>query len=219
MLGGVIALDKSTLMMLISEPLIICPVAGAFLGEIEQGVMLGMIWQIIWMAELPIGASKTPDGSTGALVSTWIYLSLIKDFQASGHLLLTLCFIGGIAEAYAGGEFTIDKRQFHTRYMNIASKFASQVRPKGVESIFYVGLAEQFFSGAAFTGISYIIFYYLTKWVVAATPLFWNGLFGYMMTSLWGMLSAMLIINFFHRKTFPAIVMGLIVGVMIMIYL
>ena len=66
-LGGIIAWDKSSFLLLASEPLVICAAAGAYFGNLEQGILLGIFWQIIWMGELPIGAAKIPDGAVGAL--------------------------------------------------------------------------------------------------------------------------------------------------------
>ena len=216
-LGGIVALDKSSFLMLISEPLIICAAAGAYAGELEGGVMMGMLWQIIWIGEVPVGLAKTPDGSTGALLSAGIYLNFIDKFPDQQNLLLTLSIIIGVLGAYAGGEFISDKRRFHSHYMTIADGYALRARPKGVESVYMIGIMEQFSFGAVFTCLVYIIFSFLVDWTLSITPRFWDELFKFVLTGTWGLLAAILIDRFLHRKTYPAIIIGAGTGMLLML--
>ncbi|MBC8278768.1 MAG: PTS sugar transporter subunit IIC [FCB group bacterium] len=218
-LGGIIALDKSSFMMFISEPLIICAAAGAYIGELEQGVMIGMLWQIVWMGELPIGAVKVPDGSTGALLSAWIYLNLNDKFPQQHNILLSLSILAGILGAYFGGGFIRDKRRFHSHYMSIADGFAMGSRPKGVESVYMIGVMEQFAFGAVFTCLVYVIFSFLASWTLSLIPFFWDGLFKYVLTGSWGLLAAILVNQFLHRKTYAAMLLGIAAGVIFMVLL
>jgi len=219
LLGGVIVWDRSSFLLLASEPLIICSAAGAYCGNLEQGVALGIWWQIIWMGELPIGAAKIPDGASGALISTLIFLNLDNSFHQVRHITLTISILVGIAAAYLGGEFISDKRRFNIRYMNLAGSYASAGKIKSLENMFFFGLAEQFLSSAVFTGAIYAAGYFMVKWTVPAIPPYWDGLFAYMNASLWGLLAAVMINQFFHRKTFPATIAGIIAGTALVVFL
>jgi len=101
--GGIIALEKSSVGMLLSEPVIICLAAGCALGNFETGLLIGMLWQIIWMSDLPIGAVKLPDGSTGALISAILYTKFAGMFPSLKDLILAVSIIAGGISAYLGG--------------------------------------------------------------------------------------------------------------------
>lgn len=212
LLGGVIALDKSAFRMLAGEPLVICTAAGAYLGELEIGLMMGMIWQLIWMGELPIGAAVIHDGSTGALVSTCIYIKFVQNSGQLAQLLFALALFIGVVSAYMGGSFISDKRNFHNRYLNIMDKFAKEVRPAGVESVFIVGMAEQFLSGAFFASFLCFIFSTLLNFTLHRVPVYWDSLFCSMAAITMGIASAVIVDLFWNRKTLPPLLLGLALG-------
>ena len=212
-LGGIIALDKSAFHLFFSEPIIICSVAGAYLGDIESGFMLGMIWQLIWLGEIPIGAAVMSDGSTGALVSLGVYLRFLPDYPQLGNFLFVICLLYGVLGAYWGGNFTGDKRKFHNRYLNYVDKFVREVRPKGVESVFFLGLLEQFLSGAFFTWLLFFIFSIPTRFVIQRMPEYWNGLFIDMKSIAIGIGVAVLVNLFWNRKTVFSLILGISIGI------
>lgn len=211
-LGGVTALDKSAFHMLFGEPLIICTAAGAYLGELETGLMMGMIWQLIWMGELPIGAAKIPDGSTGALISTCIYIKFAQGYGQLSQLLFTLALIIGVISAYIGGSFISDKREFHNRYLNRVDKYTEEAKPAGVESVFVIGLMEQFLSGALFASFLCLIFSTLLSFILQRVPVYWDSLFNYMSTITMGIASAVIVNLFWNRKTLLPLVLGAVLG-------
>ena len=213
--GGIIALDKSSLQMLFSEPLIICSAAGAYLGEFESGVLFGMLWQLIWAGELPIGASKVPDGSAGALISICLYKHLLENCSSLPNIALLSSVIAGVASSYFSGQFISDKRRFHIRYNFWADGFIERNQPWGISLLFSAGVVEQFLSGVLHTGIVFLLFANVFRWTMSTIPTYWDGLFGGTLAAIWGTAAAAIVALFWNRKSLPAIITGIILSVII----
>jgi mannose/fructose/N-acetylgalactosamine-specific phosphotransferase system component IIC len=181
--------------------------------------MMGMLWQLLWMGELPIGATKFPDGSLGALISTYSFLNLKIRYPQQTDLLLTLCLIIGVLSAYIGGQFISDKRKFHLHYLNIADKFAAKGHPQGIESVFLLGVTETFLSGGLFATFVYLISNIILSWTVVKIPTYWNGLFINVKVAMMGIAVAVMVDLFWNRKTILALLLGVGLSILLCIYL
>jgi mannose/fructose/N-acetylgalactosamine-specific phosphotransferase system component IIC len=215
LLGGIIGLDKASFQMLFSEPVVICTALGAYWGQLELGLSLGLLWQLLWMGELPIGATKYPDGPTGSLLSTALYITLLKFFPQQKDLLLALCIFSGMIIAYLGGGFIIDKRKFHSRYVDYIDKYSSKGKIGKIENLFAIAVVEHFLARAIFALGLFIIFYLMVKFILDFIPVFWNGLFKDIHIAIWGISLAVILNLIWNRKTFWAIGSGLAIGFLI----
>ena len=210
--GGIIALVKSSLGMLLSEPIIICTAASSALGNFESGLMIGMLWQVIWMSDLPVGAVKLPDGSTGALISTVLYTNFAGMYPTLHDLILAGSIVTGGISAYLGGQFISDKRRVHSFYISITDDFADRGWMWGLDFVFLIGVIEQFISGAFISFFLYFIFGNLSRLFLPMIPDYWNSLFTFAPSMLWGISSALLLILSINRKTFPYAFLAFIIS-------
>lgn len=70
LLGGLLALDRTAfLQSMVSRPLVACTLAGAILGETPLGLRCGILLELLWLMDLPVGASVPPDESLAALLA------------------------------------------------------------------------------------------------------------------------------------------------------
>ena len=80
-LAGFVALDTTGgPQLLISEPLVSCTLAGYILGSVETGIMIGMLFQLLWFGYLPLGAVRMPDSNMSAFISTVSLITAGKIF-------------------------------------------------------------------------------------------------------------------------------------------
>jgi len=210
--GGVISLEKSSMGMFLSEPMIICAAAGAFLGNFESGLMIGLFWQIIWMSDLPVGAVKLPDGSTGALVSACLYITMTTKYPQLEHSIFFISILIGGISAYLAGQFMSDKRKVHALYIDWADNYADRNSTAGIDFVTSIGIIEQFLSGVFITIFLYFAFGNLLEWATSFIPVYIDGLFSFLPTALWGISAALLLQLAWNRKTVWAIVLGIILG-------
>ena len=77
-LAGIVAMDTTAgPQLMISEPIVACTVLGLLLGRPELGIMLGILFQFLWLAYLPLGGSGFTDNNMAAF--TAVYHELTGD--------------------------------------------------------------------------------------------------------------------------------------------
>ena len=67
---------------MICQPLIACPLWGILVGRPEIGLFFGVVFQLIWLGNLQIGAAKFPEGNIGAFVTSLAFAYLDEGFES-----------------------------------------------------------------------------------------------------------------------------------------
>ncbi|MBL7191058.1 PTS sugar transporter subunit IIC [bacterium] len=212
LLGGIAALENATVQFLLSEPIILCAAAGAMMGDFEAGLMMGVLWQLIWLNEMQIGAAKIPDAVSGSLVSAMLYLSLLPHYPDKSNTLFLLTFLCGLAAAYLGVSFVVDKRKLLSRYNEYVDDFIEGVRPRVIETIFVLSILEQFFFGALFAGLLFFLLYFPLTYILERIPFYWETLFHSVKFIVFGIGAGVIFRMFINRKTVWSAVIGILLG-------
>jgi len=113
--GGLVALDTTAaLQLMISQPLVACSVTGALLGNFPMGFFMGILQQLIWLQELPVGTAKFSEGNIGAVSAAAIAIlateSTLRPTTAVGMALII-----SLAVSAFGGQLVIEMRQINGR--------------------------------------------------------------------------------------------------------
>ena len=112
--GAFILLDKYAFGEFgISQPLIAGTILGALFGNLDAGIFIGAMVQLIFLAGLPIGREIPPDGQSGGIIGVGSYL-LLQSSNAPGHSLL-VAILFALAGALIGGQFEIITRRFNEK--------------------------------------------------------------------------------------------------------
>lgn len=62
--GAVVALDSVQVgQVMISRPIVVGPLSGAILGDVETGLWVGALTELVWISILPVGAYTPPDST------------------------------------------------------------------------------------------------------------------------------------------------------------
>ncbi|MDB4879157.1 MAG: hypothetical protein JWL60_603 [Gemmatimonadetes bacterium] len=110
LLGGVMGLDVVCFpQMMFSRPLVASTVAGAFVGNAQAGLLVGVTLELIALATLPFGASRYPEWGSAAVVAGALAASLPADRPGA----LTIAVAAGLATAFVGGWTLVKLRQFN----------------------------------------------------------------------------------------------------------
>jgi mannose/fructose/N-acetylgalactosamine-specific phosphotransferase system component IIC len=104
--GTIVYLDTTAIaQFMICQPLIACPLWGMIVGRPEVGLFFGVVFQLIWLGNLQIGAAKFAEGNIGAFVAT--VLACRVPAQDSGNpawITLLLALLVGLFIAQLGSE-------------------------------------------------------------------------------------------------------------------
>ena len=71
LVGGLVAMDTTAgPQVMVSQPIVACPILGALLGELQIGLLFGTVLELIWVGTVPAGASRFFDSNMGAVAAT-----------------------------------------------------------------------------------------------------------------------------------------------------
>lgn len=113
--GMLVYLDTTAVaQVMICQPLIVCPLWGLAAGQPEIGILFGIVFQLIWLGNLPVGAAKFPEGNVGALVATAIAVQTPPLAAGFNWSVLTAAALTGILTAHFGAEATLAVRKLLT---------------------------------------------------------------------------------------------------------
>jgi fructoselysine and glucoselysine-specific PTS system IID component len=106
---------------LLSRPLVLGPLVGAVLGDINQGVMIGASLELIFMGNIKVGAAIPPDVITGGVLGTAfamlsgqgpavalalaVPISILAEMIISGLFIFRSAFNKKFAEAAEAGDY------------------------------------------------------------------------------------------------------------------
>ena len=104
LLGGLLAIDTTAaFQILLSHPLVGCTLVGLVLNDVTLGLSIGIILELPWLLEIPIGGARYPEGNLGALIAAASAIVLNRQTDRP-ELAFLLAIVYGIALAYISGK-------------------------------------------------------------------------------------------------------------------
>ncbi len=120
-IGSAIILDKYAFGEFgISQPIIAGAIIGTLFGDLQTGIFIGAILQLIFLVGLPIGRDIPPDGQAAGVIGTGSYF-LLRVANQAGHALC-LAFILALASAIIGGALEIFVRRRNKKLYHLFMK-------------------------------------------------------------------------------------------------
>lgn len=97
--GGLLGLDRTALgQFLVSEPIVAAPLTGWLLGDIAAGVVIGVVLEMLWVLDLPVGTFVPADSTIAAIAATAIaVLGSRGDAALPGVMGFSLLLTAGMA--------------------------------------------------------------------------------------------------------------------------
>jgi mannose/fructose/N-acetylgalactosamine-specific phosphotransferase system component IIC len=103
---SILSLDTTiAFQMLISSPLFSCTILGWLLGDVQLGIELGFLFQLLWLGRIPAGATVFPEGNVASMIAT--SLVLLNRKLGLPNTTLALIFLEGIFISYLGARMTV----------------------------------------------------------------------------------------------------------------
>lgn len=161
LLGGVLALDnRSSLRLMISQPICGGLLTGLALGAPSEGFMAGGLLQMMFIGCIPLRGRNTPDLPIGGVAAAALYILASRatggDPESSG-LILFLSLASAVAAAAAGNAVY---RRWYAAASSIHSKamdFASKGRLGMVSAIHLSTLIPHFLLGLLIIAVSLLV--------------------------------------------------------------
>jgi len=97
--GAVLTLDRwPVLQTMASRPLVVGPLVGFVLGDVENGVLWGAVFEIAFLGILPVGAARYPNETIATVVGTTVAIVGAR----AGAIPAGWAVAAGLAAAWVG---------------------------------------------------------------------------------------------------------------------
>jgi PTS system mannose-specific IIC component len=96
-LAVLLGLDRTAfLQSMVSRPLVAAPLTGWLLGIPLAGLEVGMLLELLWLGQLPVGTVIPPDDTQVAIGATLLALTLERTLGLHGMPAVILCVLVAI---------------------------------------------------------------------------------------------------------------------------
>jgi len=146
-LGAFVALicglDRvAALQIMISRPIVAAPLAGWLLGDIEVGLQVGLMIELLWLARLPVGAAIPPDDTQVAVAGTVLSIGMGQMLGQGGIETILLCLLVAIPLGKFGQFFDRFARTQNKKTMESADAALAAGHLKAAELYHLSGISR-----------------------------------------------------------------------------
>lgn len=86
LLGGILSIDvTAAFQVMISRPIFCAPLFGYLFGDIEAGISVGIIMELLWIAVVPLGNAVPPDSTVVAVTAVYVS-SMTRGELGAGYI-------------------------------------------------------------------------------------------------------------------------------------
>ncbi len=171
LMGGVVSADTDAAWQsMISQPLIACSIAGALMGDLALGSMVGLLLQLPYLAELPVGGARVSLGNLGAFIAAGLAVKLNQLFPGLQNLILLFAISYGVIVS----RLAIPLQNWSRGLNLVLARRADLAAEKGnlsrISMLNYFGVLNSLFFGILFSAIFFFLGKYIVQSVVLRFP-------------------------------------------------
>lgn len=169
--GGLVGLDTTAAWQgLFSHPLIACTLVGYLFGEPQIGLFFGILFELIWLYDMPVGGAKFPDGNLSSFIGLMVVLTLLDRTAASEPWLVLLSCIYSVIIAYFLGQSIVFMRKNNLFLVQKADRFAKSGNVKKIELMHRLGIVHTYLNSAIWGMLFYLIGLFLIHQFLKLLP-------------------------------------------------
>ncbi len=128
----VAAIDQYNFLESLYQPIVMGPVIGAILGDIQIGLTVGATYQLITIGNMPVGGAQPPNPVIGGIMATVLAISSGLEPTVAVATAIPFALLGQYAVTIT---FTL-----MSPLMSKADKYAHDANPGGIRSINYLAM-------------------------------------------------------------------------------
>lgn len=128
------AIDQFNFLESLYQPIVMGPVVGAILGDVNTGLIVGGSYQLMSIGSMPVGGAQPPNAVIGGIMATVFAISTKNpDPEAALGLAVPFALLGQYGVTLT---FTL-----MAPLMAVADKHAANANPKGIVHLNYLAMA------------------------------------------------------------------------------
>lgn len=155
LLGAVLGLDVVCFpQAMVSRPLVAATAAGAFVGYPLQGLLIGVLLELIALETLPFGASRYLEWGSAAVVGGALFADSGPN-EAGG---LAVAVLAALATAWLGGHSMVYLRRLNARWARARLALLERGSGRTVIGLQVAGLTADLVRGGLLTFVALAVF-------------------------------------------------------------
>ena len=129
----VAAIDQFSFLESLYQPIVMGPVIGAILGDVQTGLVVGGTYQLMTIGNMPVAGAQPPNAVIGGIMATVLAISLKLEPAAAVGAAVPFALLGqyGVTLIFA----------FMSPMMAVADGYAHDANPKGIVRLNYLAMA------------------------------------------------------------------------------
>jgi mannose/fructose/N-acetylgalactosamine-specific phosphotransferase system component IIC len=164
LLGSLFGLDVVSFpQAMISRPLVASTAAGAFIGHVEAGLLIGVVLELIALDTLPFGASRYPEWGSAGVVGGALYASQTPGLPGALPASLLAALLTASISAWS---MVVLRRIIASRLQRARDDIEAGSR-NALMSVHLGGMSLDLLRGAIVTTIAMMILSPLVRAIVA----------------------------------------------------
>ncbi|MBR7927404.1 PTS sugar transporter subunit IIC [Aerococcaceae bacterium zg-ZUI334] len=128
------AIDQFNLLESLYQPIVMGPVIGLILGDVQTGLLVGGTYQLMTIGNMPVGGAQPPNAVIGGIMATVLAISLKVEPAAAVGLAIPFALLGQYAVTLI---FTIA-----SPLMSKADTYAENADPDAIDRLNYIMMAS-----------------------------------------------------------------------------
>jgi mannose/fructose/N-acetylgalactosamine-specific phosphotransferase system component IIC len=168
--GGIVLVDsKAAWQTMISQPLVACTLGGLICGDVMTGWLVGLIFQLPYLTELPVGSARLSLTNLSAYVSAGVTANMVNLYPDKSTIVLFLTCLCGFLLSYGGVPIRNWLRGVNLFLCNRARAVAGEdkLQLRKISYFHYLGAANAFLTGCLITAFAFFVLGEFVRLVVA----------------------------------------------------
>ncbi len=157
-IGGLISIDTASgWQVMISQPVVSCPIIGLIFGYPELGLLMGILLELPWLINIPMGGVHGSEGNLGAVVATTLSIYLKSHEVNTENIIVITSIMYSLAVSRVGGYLVDYVRKGNLTLIHLADKAAIQGEIKKISWLNIAGLSYSFLMGFGLVAVGFIL--------------------------------------------------------------
>jgi PTS system mannose-specific IIC component len=164
LLGGLLGLDVVSFpQAMLSRPLVAATLAGAFIGHPLDGLLAGVVLELLALETLPFGASRYPEWGSASVVGG----TLFAGFGGATAGALVVAVLAALAAAWIGGWTMVVLRRANAGWAARRREALAAGSYRAVAGLQLLGMTADLARGVLLTGVALALLGPLARAVVS----------------------------------------------------
>jgi len=217
-IGGLVSIDTASgWQVMISQPVVSCPVIGYFFGFPALGLLMGILLELPWLINVPLGGVHGAEGNLGAIVAAALSFYLKSHMVNGENIIVIIAIMYSLVVARAGIYSVELMRRANLRLIHAADIAADQGDTKRISCLNLLGVFYSFIMGFLLVGIGYTAGIIMLKPLAAFIYPDFNFAFGMAKYGLLGLGVGALATHFITKESRWYVVVPFLTGILLLI--